>query len=304
MGKQLFSGLTVLILLFFAVSLTVGSVSAASDSTNSTPLPDPASNPVTSVPIITDPSIGSASASDLIKYLTPTDPNTGYLAIIDITRIEVFLEHEHIFLAYIPASDLKDGKIPDSYLSYLSDASGDSNPIDLSSLGISTTDLTGNPTIISSTAGDPVISDPVTSDPAASDPTNTGSSTNTVLPIQGLLTLETPIRDLVNRQRVNQRLNKSSTSSKPTTDSKKSTCKPTTSTKPAVSKTSTCKPAVSKTSTSKPATSKTSTCKPKATSVKPATNSKASTCKPRSSSSKPSTSSKTTKASTPKKTKC
>src|SRR5659263_129883 len=103
MGKQLFNGLTVLILLFFAVSLTVGSVSAASDSTNSTVLSDPASDPVTTVPTTSDPGIYSASASDLIKYLTPKDPNTGYIAIIDIERIEVFLEH--IVVAYIPTSD-------------------------------------------------------------------------------------------------------------------------------------------------------------------------------------------------------
>jgi hypothetical protein len=257
MGKQQFSVLTVLILLFFALSTTIGYVSAASDLTNSTVLSEPASDPV---------------KSDLINYLTPKDPNTGYIAVIDIKSIEVSLEH--IVIAYIPTLDLKDGKISDSYLADPSDASGDSNPIDLSSLGISTTKPTGDPTIISTTAGNPVISDPVTSYPVASDSTTTRPS-NT----------ENSYKGSCKPSRCKSTTDRSPTTSKPTTDSKTSTCKPTTSNKPAtISKISKCaKPVISKASSCKPATSKTSICKPKTTSAKPETGNNASKCKPKTS---------------------
>lgn len=242
MGKQLLRDLTALILLFFAVSLTVGSACAASDSTNSTILSDPAPFPVTNISTASDPSIDSTSVSDLIKNLAPQNPDVGYVAIIDIEQIVVSLKH--IVVVYIPTSDLKDGKIPVSSPADFSDASGNLNPVDLSSLGISTTDPTGSTNIISPAAGGSAVSDPKSSDPINTGSSNTGNSN------KGSCTSPTckPTTD------------KSSTNSKPTTNSKPSTCKPTTSIKPATSsKTSTYKPTSGRNSICKPTKSKTST---------------------------------------------
>jgi hypothetical protein len=149
MGKQLFSILTVLILLF-AVSLTVGSVSAAPDATNSTIISDITSQPTTTTSIITnpgidstsavDPNIDSVSTSDLVNYLTPEDPSIGYVAIIDVQHISVSLER--IVVAYIPTSALRDGQTPESYIAELSNPTGNVVVPTPTNTGTSNTDKT------------------------------------------------------------------------------------------------------------------------------------------------------------------
>lgn len=318
MGKKLHNSLRFMILFYFIVSLTVGSVSAAFDPTNSTALSNSTADLISTLSNTSDTGVDNTAISDLIKNYTPKDPNISYIAIIDIATVEIEIDLKHIVVAYISAADMKDGKITASYLAHLANAYSNSNSADLSSLGISPTDLIGDTNTISQITVIPVSSDLVTSDTKDTGSSNTGNSntgnSNAGNSNDGSCKSSTckPKTDTTD---------KSSTTGKQITDSKKSTCKPATSTKtascsktsskekPAVSKTSTCKPTVSKTSTckpttsktetSKPSASKTSTCKNKTTSDKPVTNNKESTCKS-TSSNKPSTSNKATKESTSK----
>ncbi|MDQ1255169.1 MAG: hypothetical protein QG646_4448, partial [Euryarchaeota archaeon] len=206
MGKQLLSSLRVMILLFFTVSLTVGSGSAAFDPTNSTTLSDSAADLISTLSNTSNTSIDDTSTddtstddtstddtstddtstddtsadntsiSDLIKNFTPKDPNMSYIAIIDIASVEIEIDLKHIVVAYISESDQKDGKITASYLAKLADAYSNSNSIDLNSLGISPTDLIGDTNKITQISVYPVSSDQVTSDTTNTGSSNTGNS--------------------------------------------------------------------------------------------------------------------------------
>jgi hypothetical protein len=218
MGKQLFSILTVLILLF-AVSLTVGSVSAAPNATNGTIISDVTSQPTTTTSIIANPSIDSTSAvdpnidsvstSDLVNYLTPDDPSIGYVAIIEVQQISVSLER--IVVAYIPTSALRDGQTPESYIAELSNPTGNV--------------IVPTPTNTGTSNTDKPSCKPSTTKPATSK-TSTCKPKTSVKPVAS----------------------KPSTCKPKTSVKPASTCKPKTSVKPA----STCKP--KSTSSSKPST--------------------------------------------------